>query len=75
MLSGVDLSYVRSVQNLSLKHLGLTKDNPSVACLIVDFNEDALGKVISFGLTSLNGRPHAEVNAQKKFQKKLIEES
>ena len=71
MLSGVDLSYVRSVQNLSLKHLGLTKDNPSVACLIVDFNEDAHGKVISFGLTSLNGRPHAEVNALKKISKKI----
>lgn len=71
MLSGVDLSYVRSVQNLSLKHLGLTKENPSVACLIVDFNKDVNGKVISFGLTSLNGRPHAEVNALKKISKKI----
>ena len=71
MLSGVDLNYVQSVQNLSLKHLGLTKDNPSVACLIVDFNKDANGKVISFGLTSLNGRPHAEVNALKKIPKKI----
>ena len=71
MLSGVDLSYVRSVQNLSLKHLGLTKENPSVACLIVDFNKDANGKVISFGLTSPSGRPHAEVNALKKISKKI----
>ena len=71
MLSGVDLNYVRSVQNLSLKHLGLTKENPSVACLIVDFNKDANGKVISFGLTSPSGRPHAEVNALKKISKKI----
>jgi len=71
LLSGVDLNYVRSVQNLSLKHLGLTKENPSVACLIVDFNKDANGKVISFGLTSPSGRPHAEVNALKKISKKI----
>ena len=71
MLTTVDLNYVRSVQNLSLKHLGLTKENPSVACLIVDFNQDTHGKVISFGLTSFNGRPHAEENALKKISKKI----
>ena len=71
MLSIVDLNYVRSVQNLSLKHLGLTKDNPSVACLIVDFKGDSGGRVISFGLTSPSGRPHAEANALKKISKKI----
>ena len=71
MLTNVDLNYVRSVQNLSLKHLGLTKENPSVACLIVDFKGDVQGKVLSYGLTSLNGRPHAEANALKKISNKI----
>ena len=70
MLSNIDLNYLRSVQNLSLKHLGLTKENPSVACLIVDFKNDTQGKVVSYGLTSIGGRPHAEVNALKKISNK-----
>ncbi|MAV82072.1 MAG: hypothetical protein CMI90_01245 [Pelagibacteraceae bacterium] len=69
MLSKLDLDYLRSVQNLSLKHLGLTKSNPSVACLIVDFTKDSKGKVISFGLTNIDGNPHAELTALKKIKK------
>jgi diaminohydroxyphosphoribosylaminopyrimidine deaminase/5-amino-6-(5-phosphoribosylamino)uracil reductase len=70
LLSNIDLDYIRSVQNLSLKNLGLTKENPSVACLIVDFKNDIQGKVLSYGLTSIGGRPHAEVNALKKIPNK-----
>ena len=44
--------------NLAENHLGKTKTNPSVGCVIV--KKDA---VISSGFTSLNGRPHAEFNA------------
>ena len=66
----IDLNYIKSVQNLSLINIGLTKKNPSVACLIVDFKNDIQGKVISFGLTSMNGRPHAEINALNKIPKK-----
>lgn len=40
------------------KNLGNTKNNPSVGCVITKDNT-----VISFGNTSLNGRPHAELNA------------
>ena len=38
--------------------LGNTNDNPAVGCVITKKNS-----VISAGSTSLNGRPHAEINA------------
>ena len=41
-------------------HLGSTKENPSVGCVVVKN-----GSVISSGATSVNGRPHAEINALK----------
>ena len=41
-------------------NLGFTKKNPSVGCVI-----EKNGSIISSGITSLNGRPHAEVNAIK----------
>ncbi len=47
--------------NLAENHLGQTKANPSVGCVIVKNNS-----VISTGVTSINGRPHAEYNALNK---------
>ena len=47
--------------NLAEINLGNTKKNPSVGCVIVKNN-----CVISSGVTSVNGRPHAEYNALKK---------
>ena len=51
--------------NLAFKiaenNLGKTKDNPSVGCII-----EKNGTVISSGVTSINGRPHAEYNALKR---------
>ena len=49
------------VFNLAENHLGNTKNNPTVGCVIVKNNS-----VISSGITSINGRPHAEYNALKK---------
>ena len=46
--------------NLAESNLGKTKKNPSVGCVIVKNNS-----VISSGVTSINGRPHAERNAIK----------
>ena len=46
------------------KNLGKTKLNPSVGAVIVKNDT-----VISTGITSLNGRPHAEYNALKKIKK------
>ena len=43
------------------KNIGSTNINPSVGCLVVKNNS-----VISSGVTSVNGRPHAEFNALKK---------
>ncbi len=47
--------------NLAERHIGNTRTNPSVGCVIVK-NES----VISSGVTSINGRPHAEFNALNK---------
>jgi len=40
------------------RNLGNTRENPSVGCVITKNNN-----LISAGSTSINGRPHAEVNA------------
>ena len=47
--------------NLAEKKLGKTNKNPTVGCVIVKNNS-----VISSGVTSNNGRPHAEFNALNK---------
>ena len=53
--------FSRLAFNLAEINLGKTSRNPSVGCIVVKN-----GSVISSGLTSLNGRPHAEFNALKK---------
>ena len=45
---------------LAVKNYGLTGENPSVGCVLVKNNQ-----IISSGVTGINGRPHAEVNAIK----------
>ena len=67
MLSTSHQNYLQSVNNLSIKNIGLTGKNPSVACLIVDYSKSSKGIILSYGLTSKNGRPHAEINALKKI--------
>jgi len=52
--------------NLASERIGLTGSNPSVGCVIVKNSE-----ILSFGQTSLNGRPHAEYNAIKKNKKDI----
>ena len=47
--------------NLAEINLGKTKTNPSVGCVIVQKDS-----VISSGITSISGRPHAEFNALNK---------
>ena len=72
MLSKLDLTYLDSVNNLSIKNLGLTGVNPSVACLIVDYKNNSRGVVLSYGVTSKSGRPHAEINALDKISNSQI---
>ena len=47
--------------DLAANNVGKTKENPSVGCVVVKDNT-----VISSGVTSVNGRPHAEYNALNK---------
>ena len=47
--------------NLAENQIGKTSNNPSVGCVVVKNNS-----IISTGVTSLNGRPHAEFNALNK---------
>ncbi len=68
----IHYKYLQSVNNLSIKNLGLTGKNPSVACLIVDYSSFTNGEILSYGLTSAGGSPHAEVNALQKLKKKQI---
>ena len=53
--------YLNLALNLAEQNLGKTNSNPSVGCVIVRDNS-----VISSGVTSINGRPHAEFNALNK---------
>ena len=53
--------YLNLAFKIAETNLGKTKFNPSVGTIVVKNNT-----VISSGVTSLNGRPHAEFNALKK---------
>ena len=58
MSSKKDKFYLKLALNLAKQHEGLTRENPSVGCVIVKNN-----KILSLSKTSINGRPHAEANA------------
>ena len=45
--------YLNLAFNIAENHLGKTKSNPSVGCVVVKNDT-----VISSGITSINGRPH-----------------
>ena len=55
-----DNYYMGLALALAKENVGLTKENPSVGCVLVKNNQ-----IISTGVTSMNGRPHAEFNAIK----------
>ena len=50
--------YLDLAFKIAEKNLGKTKSNPSVGAIVVKNNS-----IISSGVTSVNGRPHAEFNA------------
>ena len=70
--NNIHSKYLQSVNNLSRRNLGLTGKNPSVACMIVDYFKSPKGQVLSYGLTSIGGSPHAEVNSLNKISKNKI---
>ncbi len=53
-----DQLYMKIALDLAKSREGLTGTNPSVGCIIVKND-----RIISIGQTSINGRPHAELNA------------
>ena len=55
------LKFINLAHNIALKNLGKTFPNPTVGCVISKNN-----KIISKGVTSITGRPHAEEVALKK---------
>jgi len=66
----LDKYFMSIAMNLAIERNGLTGLNPSVGCLIVKNK-----KILSFGQTGFNGRPHAEFEAIKKCKKKNLKGS
>ncbi len=62
--SSFDKKNMRFAINLAKNQNGLTGTNPSVGCVVVKNN-----KIISYGVTNFNGRPHAETIALNKCRK------
>ena len=60
-INSFDNKFMRFAINLAKNQNGLTGTNPSVGCVIVKNK-----KIISYGVTNLNGRPHAETIALNK---------
>jgi len=60
-----DQKFINLALNLAYKNVGSTASNPIVGCVIVK-NDVILGT----GITSLGGRPHAEINAIHKVNDK-----
>ena len=61
------LKFINIAHDIAFKHLGKTFPNPTVGCVISKNN-----KIISKGVTSSTGRPHAEEIALKKAGKKVV---
>ena len=61
-----DKIYMKIALDLAKSRHGLTGSNPSVGCVIVKNDQ-----IISVGITSYNGRPHAEYNAIKNCNQDL----
>ena len=53
-----DKRFMKLAFNLAINQKGLTGINPSVGCVIVKNK-----KIVSFGVTNISGRPHAETIA------------
>ena len=60
----LDRRYMKIAIELASNQKGLTGTNPSVGCVIVKN-----GRIISHGVTNINGRPHAETIALNKNKK------
>ena len=61
-----DNFFMDQALSLASQNLGLTGENPSVGCVLIKGNQ-----TISVGVTGINGKPHAEVNAIKNSKEKV----
>ncbi|MDD9329320.1 MAG: riboflavin biosynthesis protein RibD, partial [Bartonella sp.] len=57
-----DKRFMAAAIRLAERHIGLTGENPSVGALIVQ-NKGAGASIVGYGVTAIQGRPHAEVQA------------
>ena len=57
-----DIRYMAAAIRLSLRHQGLTGENPSVGSIVVQSDADG-PRIVGRGVTALGGRPHAELQA------------
>jgi diaminohydroxyphosphoribosylaminopyrimidine deaminase/5-amino-6-(5-phosphoribosylamino)uracil reductase len=57
-----DRRYMAAAIRLSLRHLGLTGENPSVGALVVRTGANG-AEIVGRGVTARGGRPHAELQA------------
>ncbi len=62
-----NINFLQICINLARKNRGKTSPNPCVGCVITKNN-----KILATGVTSRNGRPHAEFNAINKIADKSI---
>ncbi|GAA4661452.1 bifunctional diaminohydroxyphosphoribosylaminopyrimidine deaminase/5-amino-6-(5-phosphoribosylamino)uracil reductase RibD [Bartonella pachyuromydis] len=58
-----DKRFMAAAIRLAERHVGLTGENPSVGTLIVQNNNNAGAYIVGYGVTAVDGRPHAEVQA------------
>jgi len=65
--NSLDRKYMKLAINLADNQKPLTGINPSVGCVIVKNK-----KIISYGTTNINGRPHAETITLRKNKKKNL---
>ncbi len=63
----LDIKFMNLAINLAKKNIGKTLENPSVGCVITQNNV-----IISTGVTSSSGRPHAEYCAISKIKNRNL---
>ncbi len=64
--NSTDKKFMKLAINLANNQKGFTGSNPSVGCVIVKNK-----KVVSYGVTEVNGRPHAETIALKQNKREI----
>ena len=63
-----DLNYIKIATSVLKQIVGKTFPNPPVVSVLVESNTFyKVNKIVSFGITSYSGRPHAEYNAIHNF--------